>query len=95
MQKSQPRRLPVQDLSSLAKGSLAMSSSMAGGNVISEIPKFGAAGSLSEQTADLPYDPQHNDPEPQIGMPSGEHTDTKTNDAGVFRTTPRVWKDCP
>lgn len=85
----------MQDLSSLAEGSLAMGSSMAGGNVISEIPHFGAAGSPSEQTSDLPYDPQHNDPEPKIGTPSGEHTSTKTNDAGTFRTTPRVWKDCP
>lgn len=85
----------MQDLSSLAKGSLAMSSSMAGGNVISEIPKLGSPGSPSEQTSDLPYDPQHNDPEPQIGSPSGEHTDTKMNDAGEFHVTPLTWKKVP
>jgi hypothetical protein len=84
--------MAVQDLSNLAVGSLCMSSSMAAGNVISEIPKFGSAGSVSEQTADLPYDPQHNDPEPRIGSPSGKNTGTKVNDAGSRRTADYTWK---
>lgn len=79
----------------MADGSLAMSSSQAGGNVISDIPKFGSPGSASEQTADLPWSPQHNDPEPQIGSPSDEHTDTKMNGTGEFHVTPRSWKKVP
>jgi hypothetical protein len=85
----------MQNLSNLAVGSLTMSSSMAGGNVISDIPKFGAAGSPSEQTSDLPYDPEHNDPEPHIGSPSGKHTDTKMNSAGERPTSDYTWKKAP
>lgn len=76
----------------MAVGSLAMSCSQAGGNVISDPPKFGAAGSRSEQTADLPYDPQYNDPEPLIGTPSGEHTDTKISGHGSLKMPLKTWK---
>ncbi|HEY1705617.1 MAG TPA: hypothetical protein VGG75_38515 [Trebonia sp.] len=85
----------MQDLSEHARGSLAMSSSMAGGNVLSEIPKFGSPGSPSEQTSDIPWGPSHNDPEPQIGAPSGAHTDTKTGGSGEYPLSPRAWKKVP
>lgn len=57
----------MQDLSSLTKGSLSMGSSMAGGNMISEIPKLGSPGSVSEQTADAPV---HDHPEMDLGSPA-------------------------
>jgi hypothetical protein len=85
----------VQDLSSLAKGSLTMGCSMGAGNTISDPPKFGAPGMPSEATSDLPYDPQFNDPEPRIGTPSSAHTDTKMNSSGKFSTSSLTWKDCP
>lgn len=82
----------MQNLSHLAHGSLSMGCSMAGGNVISDAPPFGAAGSPSEQTADLPYNPQHNDPEMQLGPNADKQLSTKGNDAGEFHVTPRAWK---
>jgi hypothetical protein len=57
----------MQDLSSLAAG-INFGASMAAGNVISDTPRLGGgAGSPSEQTADLPYSPQHNNPELDLG----------------------------
>ena len=85
----------MQNLSSLAKGSLAMSSSMGAGNTVSDPPKFGSPGIPSEATSDMPWNPQFNDPEPQIGEPSREHTDTRVVAAGSFTPTPRTWKECP
>ena len=87
----------MQDLSSLAKGSLSMGCSMAAGNTISDPPWGGAVGSVSEATADLPYQPKYNSPELVIGSPSPtvSHGDTEINDTGVFTATPRTWKDCP
>lgn len=82
----------MKDLSDMAKGSLSMSSSMAGGNVLSDPPKFGAPGSRSEQTADVPWEPQYCDPEPVIGTPSTEHTDTKITGHGAFRVPAMTWK---
>lgn len=85
----------MQDLSALAKGSLSMGSSMAGGNGVSEIPDFGAPGTPSEQTSDLPWAPTHNDPEPVIPMTPASHVNTKKNESGAFRMTPHNWKEVP
>jgi hypothetical protein len=68
---------------------------MSGGNTVSDTPKFGSKGIESENTADLPYEPKMNDPEPQIGSPSGKNTDTKMNDAGSRRTADYTWKKAP
>jgi hypothetical protein len=75
--------MAVTDLSALADGSLSMGCSQAGGNVISDVPWGGSVGSASEQTADLPYEPQHNNPELDLGTVAdhAEFVHSGTDDA--------------
>ena len=58
--------MAVSDLSALVP-SINGGASMAASNTISDTPEFAPAGSVSEQTADLPYAPVHNAPGPDLG----------------------------
>jgi hypothetical protein len=79
----------VQDLSSLADGSLVFDSSMHGGNTISVVPPFSPVGTESEATADIPT---HSRPNPDIGPNNDGQLKTKMNNTGEFHVTPTVWK---
>lgn len=79
----------MQDLSSLARGSLTMDSSMHAGNTISINPPFSPIGSPSEATAGIQL---HDRPEPDLGPNNDGQLDTKMNDTGAFSTHALSWK---
>ena len=79
----------MQDLSSLAKGSLTMNSSMAAGNTVSVNPPFSPVGTESEAYHGVEM---HSEPEPDLGPNNDSQLDVKMNNTGEFSVTPRAWK---
>lgn len=79
----------MQDLSSLAKGSLVMDSSMHAGNTVSVPPPFSPPGSESEATQGIEA---HSRPEPALGPNNDSQLKTSTGGSTSFRLTPRTWK---
>lgn len=79
----------MQDLSSLADGSLTFDSSMHAGNTISVRPPFTPEGSESEATQSIET---HSRPEPDLGPNNDHQLNTKMNDTGAFSTHALSWK---
>ena len=79
----------MQDLSSLAKGSLTMNSSMAAGNTVSVNPPFSPVGTESEAYAGVEL---HSEPEPDLGPNNDSQLKTTGNSAGEFSVAARAWK---
>lgn len=79
----------MQDLSSLAHGSLTMDSSMAAGNTMSVAPPFSPVGSESEATHGIPL---HSRPEPDLGPNNDNQLKTGVSASPSLTLTPRTWK---
>lgn len=79
----------MQDLSSLAEGSLTMDSSMHAGNTVSVSPPFTPPGSESEATQGIAL---HSRPEPDLGPNNDRQLDTKKNPAGSPHAAAYGWK---
>lgn len=77
----------MEDLSSLAKGSLVMNSSMGAGNTVSVNPPFSPPGSESEATQGIPV---HSQPEPDLGPRESDRT--RVISAGTRPASNVSWK---
>lgn len=82
----------MQDLSSLAEGSLVMNSSMHAGNTVSVVPPFSPVGTESEATQGIV---SHSEPNIDVGPNNDKQLNVKMNDAGSRHASAYEWKKCP